>query len=103
MIGAPARLQVVAQFFGIITGSLVGSIVYLRLIPDPAEMLLTEEWPAPAVATWKVVAEALWPQPGAVPYRQDIDCIGNFISHDVRFVNYQFTSAFNPACVRIGG
>jgi len=50
--------------------------------------------------------QALWPQPGAVPYRQDIDCVSNFVSHDVRFVNYQFTSAFNPAraaCVRIGG
>ena len=50
--------------------------------------------------------QALWPQPGAVPYRQDIDCVSNFVSHNVRFVNYQFTSAFNPtrsACIRIGG
>lgn len=59
MIGAPPQLQVVAQFFGILTGSVVGSLVYLYLIPDPASMLVTEEWPAPAVATWKVVAEAL--------------------------------------------
>jgi uncharacterized oligopeptide transporter (OPT) family protein len=59
MIGTPAHLQVVAQFFGILTGSVVGSIVYLYLIPDPANMLITEEWPAPAVATWKVVAETL--------------------------------------------
>jgi len=47
----------------------------------------------------------LWPQPGAVPYRQDIDCVSNFVSHNVRFVNDQFTSAFNPtrsACIRIG-
>jgi uncharacterized oligopeptide transporter (OPT) family protein len=58
-IGAPPQPQVVAQFFGILTGSLVGSLVYLRLIPDPARMLITDEWPAPAVATWKVVAETL--------------------------------------------
>jgi len=31
--------------------------VYLLLIPDPAAMLVTSEWPAPAVATWKAVAE----------------------------------------------
>jgi uncharacterized oligopeptide transporter (OPT) family protein len=58
-IGAPPQPQVVAQFFGILTGSLVGSLVYLRLVPDPAHMLITDTWPAPAVATWKVVAETL--------------------------------------------
>jgi uncharacterized oligopeptide transporter (OPT) family protein len=59
MIGTPPQWQVIAQFFGILTGSVVGSWVYLHLIPDPAGMLVTEEWPAPAVATWKVVAETL--------------------------------------------
>jgi uncharacterized oligopeptide transporter (OPT) family protein len=59
VVGTPARLQVFAQAFGILTGSIVGSLVYLSLIPDPAAMLMTEEWPAPAVATWKVVAETL--------------------------------------------
>lgn len=58
-IGAPPATQVVAQCFGILTGSIVGSLVYLRLVPDPAGMLITAEWPAPAVATWKVVAETL--------------------------------------------
>jgi uncharacterized oligopeptide transporter (OPT) family protein len=66
-IGAPPRLQVVAQVFGILTGSLVGSMVYLRLIPDPAGMLITEQWPAPAVATWKVVAETLSSGLGSIP------------------------------------
>jgi putative OPT family oligopeptide transporter len=66
-IGAPPQRQVVAQMFGILTGSLVGSIVYLRLIPDPAGMLITEQWPAPAVATWKVVAETLSTGLGAIP------------------------------------
>ena len=59
IIGMPPRLQIVAQFFGILTGSFAGTLVYLRLIPDPAGMLITEQWPAPAVATWKVVAETL--------------------------------------------
>ncbi len=58
-VEAPPRAQVLAQCFGILTGSLVGTWVYLRLIPDPGSMLITEQWPAPAVATWKVVAETL--------------------------------------------
>lgn len=58
-IGASPVRQAVAQVFGILTGSLVGVLVYVALIPDPAGMLLTMEWPAPAVATWKAVAEAL--------------------------------------------
>jgi uncharacterized oligopeptide transporter (OPT) family protein len=66
-VDAPPRAQVLAQFFGILTGSLVGTWVYLRLIPDPASMLITEQWPAPAVATWKVVAETLAGGLGAIP------------------------------------
>jgi len=41
-VKAPPRAQVVAQFFGILTGSLVGTWVYLKLIPDPGAMLITE-------------------------------------------------------------
>ncbi len=67
MIGAAPQPQIVAQFFGIVTGSIVGSFVYLQLIPDPASMLITETWPAPAVATWKVVAETLSNGFGALP------------------------------------
>jgi len=67
MIGTLPRLQIVAQCFGVLTGSVIGSIVYLRLIPDPATMLVTEQWPAPAVATWKVVAETLDEGLGAIP------------------------------------
>ncbi len=66
-IGAHPKRQVVAQFFGILTGSVVGSLVYLSLVPDPASMLITDEWPAPAVATWKVVAETLSLGLGSVP------------------------------------
>jgi uncharacterized oligopeptide transporter (OPT) family protein len=58
-INASPMKQAVAQCFGIVTGSMVGVFVYIHLVPDPTGMLLTLEWPAPAVAVWKAVAEAL--------------------------------------------
>ncbi len=57
MIGASPKLQTFAQLFGVLSGATVGSAGYLLLVPDPAGMLLTDEWPAPAVAAWKAVAE----------------------------------------------
>lgn len=57
LIGAMARYQALAQVMGALAGACIGSAAYLILIPDPSTMLLTEEWPAPAVATWKAVAE----------------------------------------------
>ena len=57
LIGASPRLQAIAQMFGVLAGALAGSAAYLILIPDPATMLLTDEWPATAVAQWKSVAE----------------------------------------------
>ncbi len=59
LVGARLRLQAIAQVFGILSGALAGTAAYLILIPDPKAMLLTDEWPAPAVATWKAVAEVL--------------------------------------------
>jgi len=67
LIGASPRFQALAQIFGVLTGSLVGSAVYLILIPDPQSMLLTIEWPAPAVATWKAVAEVFQGGMEAIP------------------------------------
>lgn len=58
-IGATPHKQLIAQCTGISIGSIVGVLVYLALIPDPQTMLLTEQWPAPAVATWKAVAQTL--------------------------------------------
>lgn len=58
-IGATPRKQLIAQTLGIFVGSIVGVFAYLALIPDPQNMLLTEEWPVPAVATWKAVAQTL--------------------------------------------
>lgn len=67
LIGATPRLQVLAQLFGILTGSVVGAAAYLVLIPDPQAMLITAEWPAPAVVTWKAVAEVLSGGIAAIP------------------------------------
>ena len=66
-IGASAGRQTLAQCCGVLTGSVVGVAVYLVLIPHPQTMLLTAEWPAPAVAVWKAVAEALADGLGSVP------------------------------------
>lgn len=67
MIGATPKLQIIAQCFGVLAGSLIGSYVYLSLIPNPVEQLLTPEWPAPAVAVWKAVAEMLSTGLGNIP------------------------------------
>lgn len=59
IIGAAPGFQFIAQIFGVLSGALAGSYAYILLIPFPRTMLLTPEWPAPAVATWKAVAEVL--------------------------------------------
>lgn len=59
LIGASPRFQAIAQMFGMLSGALAGAAAYLLLVPDPKGMLLTDEWPAPAVAAWKAVAEIL--------------------------------------------
>lgn len=56
LIGAVPRQQAVGQTFGVLAGALVGSLGYLIIVRDPS-MLMTDEWPAPAVAQWKAVAE----------------------------------------------
>lgn len=58
-IGATPWKQVIAQCLGIAVGSVTGVLVYKALIPDPQTMLLIDQWPAPAVATWKAVAQTL--------------------------------------------
>lgn len=59
LINANPYAQVIAQCFGVLTGSIIGSLAYLVLIPDPQSLLITEAWPAPAVITWKAVAETM--------------------------------------------
>jgi uncharacterized oligopeptide transporter (OPT) family protein len=72
LLGTEPGRQILAQCYGVLVGSLVGCLTYRLLIPDPQAMLLTAEWPAPAVATWKAVAEVLSSglegiPPGALP------------------------------------
>ena len=38
-------MQMIAQSFGILIGSVVSNLVYLLLIPDPKTMLVTPQWP----------------------------------------------------------
>lgn len=67
IVGANPSFQVLAQVFGVLTGSLVAAITYLVMIPDPRSQLITAEWPAPAVATWKAVAEVMAEGLAAMP------------------------------------
>jgi uncharacterized oligopeptide transporter (OPT) family protein len=67
LIGATPGFQVIAQLFGVLTGAFIGALAYVLLIPDPQAQLITAEWPAPAVATWKAVAEVLSKGIAAMP------------------------------------
>src|SRR5690606_8573354 len=57
LLGASPRRQMIAQSCGIVGGALAGSAAYLVLLPDPATQIGTDEWPGPAVITWRAVAE----------------------------------------------
>jgi uncharacterized oligopeptide transporter (OPT) family protein len=57
ILGATPGSQWFSQLAGALGGALVGSAIYLVLIPNPKEQLFTEAWAAPAVTTWKAVAE----------------------------------------------
>jgi uncharacterized oligopeptide transporter (OPT) family protein len=67
LVGASPRLQVLAQLVGALAGSIAGSIVYVVMVPNPREQLVTDEWAAPAVAAWKAVAELFQAGFHAVP------------------------------------
>ena len=67
LLGASARLQAAAQIWGAMAGALVGSVAYLILVPNPAEQLVTPEWPAPGALVWKAVAELFKEGFGALP------------------------------------
>jgi putative OPT family oligopeptide transporter len=102
-VQAPPRAQVLAQFFGILTGSLVGTWVYLRLIPDPGTMLITEQWPAPAVATWKVVAETLADGFGAIPDSALLAVLlGGAVGTVAAWVEHRRAPAWLPSMPAVG-
>ena len=57
LLGASPSQQGLAQLCGVVSGALCGSAGYLLLVENPNAQLITAEWPAPAVAQWKAVAE----------------------------------------------
>ncbi len=67
ILGAWSRHQATAQVFGVLAGAVAGCGAYLVLVPDPQAMLLTSDWPAPAVAQWKAVAELFRDGIGTMP------------------------------------
>jgi OPT family oligopeptide transporter len=67
LLGSWPRHQALAQLLGVLSGALCGSAAYLLLVPDPATQLVTAEWPAPAVAQWKAVAEVFSQGIGHMP------------------------------------
>lgn len=69
MLGSTPRAQWVSQLCGALAGSLLGTAIYLALIPDPKNQLFTAEWAAPAVITWKAVAEVFAVGLSALPQR----------------------------------
>ncbi|HEX7797584.1 MAG TPA: OPT family oligopeptide transporter [Vicinamibacterales bacterium] len=58
LLGANPRQQFVAQFLGVIVGTLVIVPAYFVLIPD-VKVLGTAQWPAPSALVWRGVAELL--------------------------------------------
>jgi uncharacterized oligopeptide transporter (OPT) family protein len=65
LVGTPPRWQTIAQIVGVLTGAAVCAAVFVVVFGQTPERLLTEEWPAPAVAVVAAVAE-LFAQGGAV-------------------------------------
>src|SRR5262249_34177091 len=58
LLGANPRQQFLAQFAGIFVGTVVTVLTFAVLVPD-AQVLGTDQFPAPAARTWSAVAIAL--------------------------------------------
>jgi putative OPT family oligopeptide transporter len=58
LLGANPRQQFLAQFLGIIAGTLVVVPAFYILVPD-ASVLGSDQWPAPAAQVWAAVAKLL--------------------------------------------
>jgi putative OPT family oligopeptide transporter len=58
LLGANPRQQFLAQFAGIFVGTIVTVLAFAALVPD-AQVLGTNQFPAPAAQTWSAVAIAL--------------------------------------------
>jgi uncharacterized oligopeptide transporter (OPT) family protein len=106
LIGATPRFQIVAQSFGVLAGSLVAAGAYMLLITDPQHQLLTPEWPAPAVATWKAVAEVmskgLETLPPAAAPAIAIAAVGGVIIAVLEAVSPSHVRQFIPSAAAMG-
>jgi OPT family oligopeptide transporter len=58
LLGAHPRQQFLAQFSGIFVGTIVSVLAFAVLVPN-AQVLGTDQFPAPAAQTWSAVAIAL--------------------------------------------
>ena len=58
LLGANPRQQFLAQFSGIFVGTIISVLTFALLVPD-AQVLGTDQFPAPAAQTWSAVAIAL--------------------------------------------
>jgi hypothetical protein len=58
MLGANPRQQFLVQFSGIFVGTIISVLTFAVLVPD-AQVLGTDQFPAPAAQTWSAVAVAL--------------------------------------------
>src|SRR4029434_10546867 len=58
LLGAHPRQQFLAQFSGIFVGTVVTVLTFAVLVPN-AQVLGTDQFPAPAAQTWSAVAIAL--------------------------------------------
>lgn len=58
LLGAHPRRQFIAQFAGIFIGTVVTVLTFAVLVPN-AQVLGTDQFPAPAAQTWAAVANAL--------------------------------------------
>jgi OPT family oligopeptide transporter len=64
ILGASPRKQLLAQLFGIVTGSLFTVLVFIKAFPVE---LIGTKYPAPSVITWKGMAELLTKGLGNLP------------------------------------
>lgn len=58
LLGANPRKQFLAQFFGVFVGTLATVFAYRVMVPT-ASVLGSDQFPAPAAQTWRIVALAL--------------------------------------------
>jgi len=104
LLGANPRRQFLAQFFGVMAGSLVVVPVYFILVPN-VDMLGTEKWPAPAALVWRGVAELLSKGVGSLPPSARIGLVvGGLVGLVLPLLERRFPKArpFIPSATGVG-